>query len=201
MQRGCLEVGRKNREWYENSYYHVTCRGNHRNNLFRDEGDFKEYIDLMCFYLKKLGDTPYEVICYCLMDNHVHLLVRMSTRPLSDFMRMVNLGYARYFNEKYNYIGHLFQDRFFAELITQDRQLLEASRYIHLNPVRAQMVVMPLDYPWSSYGVFIGKVPNNFLHPERILEYFERREAHKWYQEFVESKMKVVEEILGTETR
>lgn len=184
-------MGRKNRQWYENSYYHVTCRGNHRNNLFMDEDDFKEYIKLIRFYLKKLKDTPYEIICYCLMDNHVHLLVRMSTRPLSDFMKMVNLGYARYFNDKYDYIGHLFQDRFFAEYIAGERQLLETSRYIHLNPVRAQMVALPSDYKWSSYDIFTGKMPNEFLHSERILEHFKRDEESKWYQEFVESKNKV----------
>lgn len=63
------------------------------------------------------------------------------------------------------------------------------------------MVGMPLEHQWSSYGAFIGRVPSDFLYPERILEYFERSEAHKWYQEFVESKLKAVKEILGTETR
>ena len=185
-------MGRKSREWYENSYYHITCRGNHRNDLFREQGDFEEYINLIRFYLKKIEDPGIEMICYCLMDNHVHLVMRMGQQPLGIFMHRLNLGYARYFNDKYNYIGHLFQDRFFAELITEDRQLLEASRYVHLNPVRAQMVATPLEYRWSSYKSFIGQEPLDFLHPERILDYFQNIEAPKWYQEFVESKLKVV---------
>ncbi|MGL5676627.1 MAG: transposase [Cellulosilyticaceae bacterium] len=139
-------MSRKKREWYEYAYYHITCRGNHRNDIFRDEGDFGMYIDLLCFHLKQFETTPYEVVCYCLMDNHVHLLMRMSTKPLSLLMQRLNCSYVRYFNKKYNYVGHLFQERFFAELIETDQQLLEVSRYIHLNPVKAQMVTTPGDY-------------------------------------------------------
>nr|WP_307990924.1 transposase [uncultured Niameybacter sp.] len=186
-------MGRKARQWYENGYYHITCRGNHRNDIFRDEGDFQEFLNLIRFYLKKLQDTPFEVICYCLMDNHVHLLMRMSKEPLSTFMHRLNTGYARYFNDKYNYVGHLFQDRFFTEPISLDHQLLEVSRYIHLNPVHANMVTTPEEYTWSSYSAFIGRKTIDFLHPERILNYFESSQAPKLYQNFVESKLKVVD--------
>lgn len=71
----------------------------------------------------------------------------------------------------------------------------ETSRYIHLNPLRAQMVENPLHYKWSSYGAFIGKTSIDFLHPERILDYFESSQAPRLYQEFLESKSKVVEEV------
>lgn len=185
---------RKKREWYEDAYYHITCRGNHRNDIFRDEGDFGMYIDLLCFYLRQFNESPYEVICYCLMDNHVHLLMRMSSKPLSLFMQQLNHSYARYFNEKYNYVGHLFQDRFFADLIENDEQLLEVSRYIHLNPVRAQMVIKPSDYKWSSYPAFVNIVSSPFLHSERILNYFNSTNPHALYQAFVESKLKGAEE-------
>ena len=183
-------MGRKKRTWYQNSYYHITCRGNHRNDLFRDTDDFCVYLELMGFYLKQFWETPYEVICYCLMDNHVHLLMRMSSRPLGDYMKRLNLAYAKYFNGKYNYIGHLFQDRFFAELLVTDKQLLEVSRYIHLNPVKAHMVDFPIDYKWSSYKSYITDSPYTILHQERILEYFKTDDARELYRIFVESQLK-----------
>lgn len=182
-------MSRKLRVWYENACYHITCRGNHRNDLFRDEADFGMYLELLSFALKSFVDTPYQIISYCLMDNHVHLLIRTSTRHIGDFMKRLNMSYAIYFNKKYNYIGHLFQDRFFSELVTDDTQLLEISRYIHLNPVRAKMVDFPEDYPWSSYRYLIGTSNICCIHPYCIWNYFNSKDAPRLYKVFVESKL------------
>ncbi|MGL4738411.1 MAG: transposase [Cellulosilyticaceae bacterium] len=185
---------RKAREWHEHACYHITCRGNHRNDLFRDESDFGMYLILLGDVLKHFKDTPFHLVSYCLMDNHVHLLIQTTTRHIGLFMKRLNMNYAIYFNKKYNYIGHLFQDRFFSELIATDTQLLETSRYIHLNPVRAQMVPLPQDYPWSSYPYLIGVADTSCINPSYIWRYFPEDRATTLYQEFVESKLNLRKE-------
>lgn len=93
--------------------------------------------------------------------------------------------YTRYFNKKYNYIGHLFQAKYFSELIQSDKQILEASRYVHLNPVKAKIVSRPEEYQWASYRIFIGE-KSEFVNTEIILSHFEYSNRHKLYKEFVE---------------
>lgn len=181
-------MARKKREWYENAYYHITCRGNHRNDIFRDNEDFTSYIHIIELALLYFESTPYYVASYCLMNNHVHLLIKTTTQPLGPFMKRINMLYAIYFNKKYNYIGHLFQDRFFSEMIANDVQMIETSRYIHLNPVRARMVIVPEAYDWSSYKTLIGKNKSSIVTPSIILEYF-KPDPHTSYHDFVMNKV------------
>ena len=124
------------------------------------------------------------------MDNHVHLMIKTSNEPLTRFMRRLNSIYTKYFNKKYNYIGHLFQAKYYAELIKDDKQVLETSRYVHLNPVKAKMVEMPTQYKWSSYTMFIGEKEEKLINADIVLKYFKHDSKHKLYKEFVESKIK-----------
>jgi len=137
--------------WYEGAIYHITTRGNHRNDIFRDEEDFQVYLTVIEEGLIYYSHLNYELITYCLMDNHVHLIIKTGKEPLTKIMRRINSIYTRYFNKKYNYIGHLFQAKYFAEVIEDDKQILETSRYVHLNPVKAKMVHIPEEYKWSDY--------------------------------------------------
>ena len=179
----------KKRIWYEGAIYHVTARGSHRNEIFRDEDDFKTYLNLLKEALEYYEEFNYKIICYCLMGNHIHLLLKTGSQPLGNFVSRVNSIYAKGFNKKYEYTGHLFQDRYFSELIKDDVQLLEASRYVHLNPVKANIVSKPERYRWSSYAVFIGKSESGITNSEVILEYFKHRNKHKGYKEFVEQRI------------
>lgn len=104
-------------------------------------------------------------------------------------MKKINMNYAIYFNKKYNYIGHLFQDRFFSELIENSSQILTTSRYIHLNPVMANMVKLPEDYMYSSYRAFIGLEECEFINKNKILCYFDKGYSSLRYQQFIESKI------------
>lgn len=105
--------------------------------------------DTLDYYI----NDKYEIISYCLMDNHIHILIKAEEKPLGQFIGRMNSKYAKYYNKKYNYIGHLFQDRYFSELIESYAQMLETSRYIHLNPVRAKMVEMR-----ENYECYVRKV-------------------------------------------
>lgn len=178
------------RVWYPNAIYHITSRGNRRNDIFKDDEDFQVYINLMEAALEYF-EKQFEIICYCLMDNHIHILLQTKERHLKDFITRVNSIYAKFFNKKYNYLGHLYQDRYFSELVETDTQLLETSRYIHLNPVRANMVKMPEEYKWSSYSMIIGLTRQKLIDSAKILSYFNENNNRELYKKFVESVIKV----------
>ena len=105
-----------------------------------------------------------------------------------NIMRYINLAYTKYFNNKYNFIGHLFQGRYRAEIIESDSYNLQTSRYIHLNPVKASMVERPIEYKWSSYGVYMGQVKSDIVNEQKILSYF-KDNSRELYREYVESKL------------
>lgn len=171
---------KKARVWYPNTSYHITARGNRRNDIFRDEEDFELYLNLMeeaLVYYK----NRFNIVCYCLMDNHMHIMIETKDIHYKYYITRVNSMYAKYFNKKYNYIGHLYQDRYFSELIQGDSHTLETSRYIHLNPVRANMVIKPEEYKWSSYSMYIGKTKEKLINSESILKYFFNRDAYKHF--------------------
>ncbi|MBV4423265.1 transposase [Clostridium tyrobutyricum] len=172
---------RKIREWYPGAKYHIICRGNHRDDLFRDEQDYKVYLNILKETKKKL---IYEIYCYCLMTNHIHMVIATEEIRIGNIMKRINMCYSIYFNKKYNLTGHLFQDRYKSQLIKEDKHMLEVSRYIHLNPVKANMVKNPEDYEWSSYNMIIGMHREKFISSQRILDYFNN--SRQLYQKFVE---------------
>lgn len=179
----------KKREWWPGVVLHITARGNHRNDIFRDEEDFQIYLGLVKEVLEFYNED-FEVYAYCLMDNHVHLLVKCKEKHISLFISRVHSLYAKIFNKKYRYIGYLFQNRYFTEIIEDDSQFLETCRYIHLNPIRAKMVKKPEEYEWSSYSMTIGLNEEKIVNSEKILNYFKSSSSRILYRTFVESLIK-----------
>ena len=182
--------------WESGLTYHITTRGNRRNDIFRDEEDFQIYLSILENNLVYYSSLNYRLVSYCLMDNHVHLVIQTDKEPLKRFMARLNSMYTKYFNKKYNYIGHLFQARYFAEPIEDDIQLLEVSRYVHLNPVKARMVEWPDEYKWSSYSMLIGEKYAKLIDEDIILNYFQYERRFELYKEFVEKKLKLLREAL-----
>ena len=130
--------------------YHVLARGNNKQNIFKDEDDFKKFIDILWKYKSKY---QYKLYHYVLMTNHVHLVIETTKDggELSQIMKGINLSYAQHYKKKYKYTGHFWQDRYKSIIISKDEYLLACGGYVELNPVRAGMVKDPKDYPWSSY--------------------------------------------------
>lgn len=178
----------KKRIWFPGASYHITARGNRRNDIFKDGEDFQVYITLMKEAMEYYKDK-YKLACFCIMDNHVHLLIQTTDLHLKEFITRVNSIYARYFNKKYKYIGHLYQDKYYSELIENDEQMLETSRYIHLNPVRARMVKRPEDYKWSSCNLLFNGEDSEIIDTSIILSYF-RNSDPNLYKEFVYEAIK-----------
>jgi len=185
---GVWGMPRKNRIWYPGAVYHIMCRGNHRHDIFRDEEDRLFYISTLR-EVKKL--MPYILHSYCLMTNHVHLQIETGDINISEIMKRINMLYAIYFNKKYRFVGHLFQDRYRSELIEKTPYLLEISRYIHLNPVRAGIVPKPEMYEWSSYRVYTGDQRDRLTDTEKILGCFSPPQVQR-YRQFVEEALKYI---------
>lgn len=152
----------------ETGTYHVMMRGNEKKNLFLDDKDKQRFINTL--FVKK-EETDFIVYAYCLMDNHVHLLVKEGPEGLATMMKRINASYAYYFNQKYHRVGHLFQDRFKSEPIEDERYLFAVMRYIHNNPVKAGITKNPEQYKWSSYNIYLNptKAEGKMVNKEFIL--------------------------------
>lgn len=141
---------------FPQALYHVTSRGNARQRVFRDDEDRKMFLATLAWVVERFG---WRCHAYCLMDNHLHLLIETPQPNLSRGMRQLNGVYTQRFNRHHKKVGHLFQGRFKAILAEKEGYLLELARYIVLNPVRAKMVKTPERYPWSSYRAMVGLAP------------------------------------------
>ncbi len=172
---------------FPGAFYHITSRGNERKAVFKSKRDREKFLE----YLETATERYNAMIhAFCLMDNHYHLLLETPSGNLPQIMRHINGAYTTYFNAKRSRSGHLFQGRYKAILVEKDEYAKELSRYIHLNPVRAEMVETPDAYAWSSYNFYIGarKAPK-WLHRDFILRYFGKKTsvAQKGYRAFVVS--------------
>lgn len=147
---------RRAREKSSTGMYHIVARGLDRQVIFHNHTDYDKYLGLLNKKTKEIGVS---LLGYCLMDNHVHLLVNEHNGSISDLMRSVGVSYAWWFNQKYDRSGYLFQNRFHSECVENDHYLLTVLRYIHLNPVKAEMVGNPEDYRWSSCNAYFS--PNS----------------------------------------
>lgn len=118
----------------ESGYYHVVARGNGKQIIFESNDDRATFVRMLGESSSAAG---VKIIAWCLMENHVHMVLEDADGRMSEAMRMLLSRYARYFNERTGHVGHVFQERFFSEPIEGDRYLLAAVRYVHLNPERA----------------------------------------------------------------
>ena len=171
---------------FPGAVYHVTSRGNARQNIYNNDEDRQKFLSILTLVVER-----FHWIChsYCLMDNHYHLLLETPIPNLSAGMRQLNGIYTQAFNRNQRRVGHLFQGRFKAIIIEKQAHLLELSRYIVLNPIHAGMVQRPDDYPWSSYRAILGQTNvSDFLTVQWILDNFSPQitRAQQLYREFVD---------------
>lgn len=151
---------RKNRIHHPNSLYHVMMRGNYRQNIFFQDTDRTKFLE----YLEQCTHKyDCKVHLYCLMTNHIHLLVQVGNIPLSKVMQNLNGVFTRYVNKMQQKSGHLFQGRYQDKLVQDENYLLELCYYIHYNPVIAKMVKHLDDYPWSSHTVYLKNKNSSWL--------------------------------------
>ena len=136
------------RKTAESGIYHVMLRGINRQNIFEEPEDYRKMIWILGRIKEKSG---FELYAYCLMSNHMHLLIKEVKEPIGESVRRVADKYVYWFNIKYERTGHLFQDRFKSEPVEDDSYFLTVLRYIHYNPIKAGLAASPRDYEYSSY--------------------------------------------------
>ncbi|OIO66163.1 MAG: transposase [Zetaproteobacteria bacterium CG_4_9_14_3_um_filter_49_83] len=181
-------MARKSRVHLPSGFYHVMMRGNGGSDIFFSTADRTRFLFFIQEGIERYG---HRVHAFCLMNNHVHLLIQVGTLPLSDIIQNLSFRYTRYVNRQKRSVGHLFQGRYRAILVDADNYLLELSRYIHLNPVRAGVCELPDSYEWSSHLAYSGKMTIPWLHTDEVLARFsnELNRAIELYLNFIEKGM------------
>ena len=172
---------------YAGALYHVTSRGDRREDIYLGDDDRIDWLEVLGETCKRFN---WVIHAYCQMSNHYHLLVETIDGNLSKGMRQLNGIYTQHFNRRHNQVGHLFQGRYKAILVQQDSYLLELSRYIVLNPLRvkANMVESVDQWPWSSYSAVMGTSTSpEWLDTDWLLSQFgkQRKLARRKYDEFI----------------
>lgn len=200
-------------------YYHVYNRGVEKRDIFLDDQDYRVFLHLLKYYLSPLDkqtehplanlqgfilvrprplanlETEVDLLAFCLMPNHFHLLIRQITSDgMSKLLRRILTTYSMYFNRRYERVGHLFQSSYKAVLVDRDEYLLHLSRYIHLNPSELTGIT-PINYGYSSYAYFLRKKWAKWLKPDFILSYFDS--SKEQYKDFIESYVQNSKESLG----
>ena len=180
---------------YANAYYHVTSRGNERREIFKDDRDRGVFLEKL---QASLAIYSVKLHAYVLMGNHFHLIVQTPKANLSTFMRHFNVSYTAFYNRRHRRAGHLYQGRFKAIVVEADSYLLELSRYVHLNPVRVELmrrkamteqVKYLRSYGWSSLdGYLNGGNRKSWVVYDDVLNYVEG--SRKRYAEFIGEGLK-----------
>ncbi|MRR58400.1 MAG: transposase [Deltaproteobacteria bacterium] len=177
-------MARKPRIHYPSAYYHVILRGNARQDIFSDDTDRYRFYLLLQEGAERFG---HRIHAFCLMTNHVHLVVQVADKPLSKIMQNLSFRYTRWVNWRQNRSGHLFQGRYKSVVVDGDEYLLELVRYTHLNPVRAGIAETASAYRWSSHAAYCGNETIPWLTTEFVLAGFSPKlaAACKRYAAFV----------------
>lgn len=195
---------------YDGAVYHVTCRGNERREIFKDDSDRKRFLQIL---LKSLASYTVKLYSYVLMSNHFHLLLETPTGNLGEFMRHFNITYTGYYNRRHNRSGHLYQGRYKSILVDKDTYLSVLSRYIHLNPVRIKsMERMPneeklqylMQYQWSSLPGFLNRRKKEwYIYYDMVLAEYggDTDKARRGYRKRIAAELaegiEIKESILG----
>lgn len=154
------------RKYCEIKVYHVTIRGIDKQDIFFEEEDKNKFLDII---EKTKEKYKYEIYSYCLMDNHVHIVIYDKEKQLSKIMQSIEISYVFYFNAKYHRTGHLFQNRFYSKEVKDREYLKTLCRYIHQNPQKAGIEKTEF-YKWSSYQEYINKT--KIINPKILLLVF-----------------------------
>lgn len=186
---------RKPRIHVPGGLYHVIMRGNDRQALYTDDTDRRRWIGLLAEGIERYRCR---IHAYCWMTNHVHMAVQVSDLPLNRLIHWLAMTYSRQTNQRLGRTGHLFERRYRATLVDADGYVLQLVRYIHLNPVTANLVTDPRRYPWSSHRAYLGDDPPTWLTLDWVLSRFGASfsEARRAYAAFMANDAREAEGLL-----
>ena len=170
--KGVIVMPRQARKISKTQIYHVMLRGNEKKDIFIDDEDKSRFIETLCY---KKKDNTFSLYSYCIMDNHVHLVLKEQKDSIARIMKRLGTSYAHYYNKKHKRVGHVFQDRYKSEAIEDERYLLSVIRYVHNNPEKAR-ICKKQEYPLSSYHLYTQTVKKyrDLVDCEEVLGIFSR---------------------------
>ena len=187
---------RRERVASKTNIYHIMLRGINQQNIFEDEEDYENMLEIIS-EVKKIGG--FKLFAYCLMQNHYHLLLKVETESLEKIFKRIGVKYVYRYNMKYKRVGHLFQDRFKSEPIETDKQFLAALRYIHQNPIKAGICEKVSDCKWSSYKEYIQSddlIDTEFvfslLSRDEFVE-FHKKESTEYFIDYEEKSFRITD--------
>lgn len=175
-------MARETRLHIPNSLYHVSLRANSGQLLFWDKQDGYSFYQLLAEGQEKFG---HKVLGVCLLDDQIHLAILINKIPLSKIIHNLTFRYTRYFNKQHDRHGHLFVGRYKSTLVQRDRYLPDLIRYLHLTPVRLDLVKKPEDYLWSSHRAYLSTEQIDWLDTSELLSHFDAAKPTTEYQEFI----------------
>lgn len=185
-----IDIPRSARKISNTKVYHIILRGNDRQDIFLEEQDYRKFI-------KEIIDTKekyyYDLYAYCLMTNHIHLILYDKEDKLSKIMQSLAVSYSSYFCKKYDKVGHLFQNRFLSKNVETREYLMQLCRYIHQNPVKAGIAKID-EYKWSSYNEYLGN--EDIVNTKMILSIL-GKEKHEAIKNFIAFQNLEKEDIAG----
>ncbi len=193
---------RKIRTKSSTGIYHVMLRGINRQDIFEDAVDYRKMILILRGLVERFDEQGQRlpplctVYAYCLMSNHIHLLIQEKSEDISGIAKRVGIAYAAYFNKRYERNGHLFQDRFRSEPVDNMEYFVILLRYIHQNPVKGGLVARVADYPWSSWGEYASNV-SGFCCVEAVFKHIPSKDL----EELVNSSVDGFEDTLDIESK
>ncbi|MGM0396432.1 MAG: transposase [Bacillota bacterium] len=183
-------MARLKREMSPTGYYHIMMRGINKEMIFKNNFDKKNYLSLIEIKIEE----EVRVVGFCIMDNHVHLIIKGKLEDIAASMKRINTSFAMRINRSLDRVGHVFQDRYKSEIINNEAHLISAVRYVHNNPVNAGITKNPQQYDWSSYSHFLqGK--SNLLDSREVEMIMKIIGSKKQFQDFhtVEDKIKFID--------
>ena len=179
---------RQARQMSSTGIYHLIVRGINREVIFQDDNDRQRYIATLA---RIATDSNATVLGYCLMDNHVHVLIKEGLTSISKLMHRLGASYAHYYNARYERVGHVFQNRFKSENIENDNYLLSVIRYIHQNPVTAELVSSPEQWEWSNYLEWVGLRDAQLCDFEIIRSYYDDESSYSEMMDVIASEKQI----------
>ena len=176
-------MARKSREKSKTGIYHIIIRGVNRQTICCDDRDRERLCQTL---FKYQSNSDFDIFGYCIMSNHIHLLIKENLECISDIVKKISSSYVFWFNSRYERSGHLFQERYKSEIVENDSYFLTALRYIHQNPVKAGITEFARDYKWSSFNEYISG--STVINTEYPLSYYgkDRNQAIEQFKLFTE---------------
>ncbi len=183
---------RKPRDISDPGLYHIVNRGNNKMQIFRDRDDFEHYLKLLKKYKSQFD---FRLYAFCLMPNHLHLLLETASpdKGVSRLMHRLNLAYSCWFQFRHQWRGHVWQGPFHSLLVEKERYFYACARYIELNPRRAGLVTDPIAYPWSSLHEHLLPSGQGLLNRQEMAEFLELGSSENFvqvYSELIQSGLK-----------